>query len=112
MSRSRARIAEEPDQTEASDLADESPREPLGSTTGRKRMRTGRPTKDRSKIIRATYESTEELEWRLNGLAKHLRCKKYDLVFKLLDQGCSGFKIDEYLKSAALHILGESVKVA
>lgn len=112
MSRGRTRVTEDSEQVDPNESADDGSQQSLGSAGKRKRMRTGRPTKDRSQIVRATYESTEELEWMLNQLAQHLGVKKYDLVFRLLEQGCNLYGISEYLRVAFAHIKGESTKVA
>lgn len=46
----------------------------------------------------------EELNYRLDEIARFLKTRKTKFVLKLLDQGCSKYGIDEEIKSAFLRI--------
>ena len=112
MSRAKTSKAVDADPTEADSPPDENYREPNGASSGKRRVRTGRPTKDRSLIIRATYESTEELEWLLNRLAEKLREKKFDLVYRLLEAGIERYDCMNEMKRFYSETIRESVRAA
>jgi hypothetical protein len=112
MSRARRHVVEEPETNDLSDTADEVSQAASVEMSARKRRPSLRPKADRTKIVRASYESTREMEFRISNLAKTLKMRKYDFVFKLLDQGCAGYGADGFLKDAFMKIMGETAKAA
>jgi len=112
MSRAKKFVREEVEAPELSDDAGEVSSTLAVQAGARRRRHEGRPTKDRSKIVRATYESTRDLEFRLLQVARFKNMRKYDLIYKLLDEGCAGCAIDEFLKECIVKIQGKKASAA
>jgi hypothetical protein len=112
MSRARRHVAEETAPTDLGESADEVSQSLSIEGKTKKRRASARPKGDKALIVRASYESTKELEFRLSHLAKKEGMRKYDFVFKLLDQGCAPYTLDPFLKEVFAKIQGEAVKVA
>jgi hypothetical protein len=89
--------AEEPATAGASELdCDSSEGTPIA-----RRSRTLKVDKlPKTERVRGTFDSTEEIEFRVTHLAKRLKCDKADLTRVLLVRGLEGFKSDERARRA------------
>lgn len=71
------------------------------------------PAKPRGREPKATVklsvEIPHELDFRLIAVSKYAKMRKGDFVRKLIEQGCSGYKIDKQLKSVWAETLGQDV---
>ncbi len=71
-----------------------------------RRKRSGAPA------VRYTVEISEELDFRLSGVAKFRRMRKNALMREMIEMGCARYKIDGALKIAWAESSGQNVAVA
>jgi hypothetical protein len=74
-----------------------------GAKGGKKSAR-----KDRSKTVRLTIDLPQELEFRLDNVARTQRQHKGAFALRLIDQGLRSYKADASLKSVWAEICGQT----